>query len=461
MADARPAPPAAVPADDAVDALRARLRGPLLGPGDGGYDAARSVWNASIDRRPAAIARCAGAADVAAGVTFAREHGLLVSVQGGGHNVAGTAVCDGGLLLDLSAMKGVRVDPQRRTARAEPGLTWGELDHEAQAFGLATVGVDVSSVGIAGLTLGGGFGWLVRSHGLACDNLLSVDVVTADGRFLTASAAENADLFWGVRGGGGNLGVVTSFEYRLHPVGQLLAGVLIYPLAQAKEVLGFYREQTSTAPDELTVWAILLTAAHGAHEVALLVCYNGTGPAAERAVQPLREFGPPLEDHVGSISYREVQTMFDAAFPPGRQGYWKSSYLGELGDDAIDAMVARYPSVPSPQSAVLIEHLGGAVSRVGRDETAFDGRDAPYSFLVVSVWPDAKDSEQNVRWTDELWQAMQPFASGGVYVNYLGEEGQDRVEAAYGRNYERLVALKTKYDPTNAFRCNQNVRPAG
>jgi FAD/FMN-containing dehydrogenase len=445
----------------AVQEFAAALRGPLIQPGDPDYDAARTVWNAMIDRRPALIARCAGAADVIAAVTFAREHGRLLSIKGGGHNVAGTAVGDDGLMLDLSAMKGIRIDPLRRTARAEPGLTWGELDAEAQAFGLATIGVDVSSVGIAGLTLGGGFGWLVRSYGLACDTLLSVDIVTADGRLLTASATENTDLFWGLRGGGGNFGVVTSFEYQLHPVGQLLAGLLLYPLTMANEALRFYREVTRTAPDELTVWAILLTAPDGSQMIALFVCYNGAGAVAEQAVQPLRDVGPPVADHIGPMSYRAVQTMFDAAFPAGRQSSWKSSFLGELSDDAIETIVTQFATVPSPQSAVLIEHLGGAVSRVGNDETAFNNRDAPYSFLIVSVWPDATQSAQNIQWTDEFWRAMQAFASGGVYVNYLGVEGADRVQAAYGRNYERLVALKTQYDPTNLFRVNQNIPPRG
>jgi FAD/FMN-containing dehydrogenase len=459
MADTQAAPVGSIVDDRAAQALRDRLRGPLLLPGDDGYDAARTVWNARIDRRPALIARCAGAADVIAAVTFAREHGLPLSIKGGGHNAAGTAVCDHGLLLDLARMKGLRVDPLRRTARAEPGLTWGELDAEAQAFGLATIGVDVSTVGIAGVTLGGGFGWLVRKHGLACDNLLSVDIVTADGRLLTASATENADLFWGVRGGGGNFGVVTSFEYRLHPVGQLLAGLLLYPLTQAKDALRFYREFTSTAPDELTVWAILLTAPDGAPTLALLVCYDGPGAAAQRAVQPLRDFSPPLADHVGPMSYRALQTMFDAAFPSGRQGYWKSSYLGALGDEAIDILAAQFATVPSPQSAVLIEHLGGAVGRVGTEETAFHDREAPYSFLIVSVWPGPAEAARNIQWTDGFWRAMHAGASGGVYVNYLGEEGADRVKAAYGRNYARLSALKAKYDPTNLFRLNQNIPP--
>jgi len=444
----------------AVQAFAATLRGSLIQPGDPGYDLARTVWNALIDRHPALIVRCAGAADVIAGVTFAREQGLLLSIKGGGHNVAGTAVCDDGLLLDLSSMKSIRIDPPRRTARAEPGVLWGELDAEAQAFGLATIGVDVSSVGIAGLTLGGGFGWRVRHYGLACDTLLSVDIVTADGRLLTASATEHPELFWGLRGGGGNFGVVTSFEYQLHPAGELLAGLLLYPVSMATEVLTFYREFTKTAPDALTVWAILLTATDGAHLLALLVCYDGSGPAAEEAVQPLRDFGPPLADHLGPMTYREVQTLFDAAFPAGLHSSWKSSYLRELSDDAITTMMAQFATVPSPQTAVLVEHLGGAVSRVDTDETAFPDRDAPYSFLIVSVWPDATHSTQNIQWTDEYWGAMQPFASGGVYVNYLGEEGPDRVKAAYRRNYDRLGALKSAYDPANLFRVNQNIPPA-
>jgi len=443
-----------------VEAFAATLRGPLIQVGDPGYDTARTVWNARIDRHPALIVRCAGAADVIAGVTFAREHGLLLSIKGGGHNIAGTAVCDDGLLLDLSSMTGIRIDPQRPTARAEPGVLWGELDAEAQAFGLASIGVDVSSVGIAGLTLGGGFGWRVRHYGLACDTLLSVDIVTADGRLLTASATEHPDLFWGLRGGGGNFGVVTSFEYQLYPAGELLAGLLLYPVTMAHEVLTFYREFTTTAPDALTVWAILLTAADGAPMLALLVCYDGFGPGAQQAVQPLRDVGPPLADHLGSMSYREVQTLFDAAFPAGRQSAWKSSYLGEFSDEAIATMVTQFAAVPSPQSAVLVEHLGGAVSRVGTNETAFAGRDAPYSFLIVSVWPDATQSAQNIQWTDECWQAMQPWASGGVYVNYLGDEDPARVKAAYGRNYDRLIAVKNKYDPTNLFRVNQNIPPA-
>jgi FAD/FMN-containing dehydrogenase len=446
--------------DDVVRDLNDRLRGALLLPHDDDYDAVRAVWNAAIDRRPAAIVRASDAADVIAAVHVARAHGLPIAVRSGGHNIAGDAACDGGLMLDLSLMKDVRVDAHRQTAHAAPGLTWGELDAAAQEAGLATIGVDVSTVGIGGVTLGGGFGWLVRSYGLACDTLRAVEIVTADGRLLTASADEHPDLFWAIRGGGGNFGVVTSFEYRLHPVGQLLAGVLLYPLDMASDVLRCYRAHTRSAPDELTLWAILLSGPDGTPLIALFVCYNGVGEAAETVVQPIRAFGPPLEDHVGPMAYRDLQTMFDAAFPAGQQGYWKSSFMHELSDEAIERLVERFASVPSPQSAVLIEHLEGAVGRVASDATAFAHRTVPYSFLIVSVWPDAADAERNTQWTDDLWQAVRSSSSDGVYVNYLGDEGQDRIRAAYGANYERLVALKNQYDPTNLFRVNQNVVPS-
>jgi FAD/FMN-containing dehydrogenase len=459
MADTQAAPTRSLLTDDTLRLLSTRLRGSLLRPDTDGYDAARSVWNAAIDRRPAAIIQAINPDDVIATVNTARENSVSVSVRSGGHNIAGDAVCDGGLMLDLSLMKGVEIDSQRRTCRAEPGLTWGELDLEAQKSGLATIGVDVSTVGIGGVTLGGGFGWLVRSYGLACDTLRSVEIVTADGRLLTANTTENADLFWAVRGGGGNFGVVTSFEYELHPVGQLLAGVLFYPLEMASDVLRFYREQTRTAPDELTLWFILLSGPDEKPMTALFVCYNGAGEEAEATIRPIREFGPPLEDHIGPMSYRDLQTMFDAAFPAGRQAHWKSSMLREISDESIESIASRFASVPSPQSAVLIEHLEGAVSRIGNDASAFPHRAVPYSFLIVSAWPVPADSARNIRWTDHLWQAVQLASPDEVYVNYLGDEGQNRVRAAYGTNYDRLVALKARYDPTNIFRVNQNIAP--
>jgi hypothetical protein len=355
-----------------VEALEASLHGALLRPGDGDYDAARALWNAMHDRHPALIVRCAGVADVMTAVNFARTHGIPVAVRGGGHNVAGTGSCDGGLMLDLSRLKGVRVDPVGQTARAEPGLTWGELDHETQAFGLATTGGICSEAGIAGLTLGGGFGWLMRKYGLALDNLLAVDVVTADGQLRTASATENADLFFGIRGAHSNFGVVTSLEYRLHPVGPtVLAGMVLHPLEKAGEVLRFYREHTSRAPDEMSAWAALLTSPDGHPMVAILACYIGPAEVGEQVVQPLKEFGPPLADLIQPMPYVRAQSLIDGAFPPGRCSYWKSSLLNGLSDDAIDTVVTGFREATSPYSSVLVEQLGGAVNRVRPDGTAF------------------------------------------------------------------------------------------
>jgi FAD binding domain/Berberine and berberine like len=450
--------------DTAIEAFRSRVRGELLCPVDVGYDDARKVWNGMIDKRPALIARCAGVADVIQCVNFARAHQLLVAVRGGGHNVAGHAVCDGGLMLDLSRMKGMRVDPMRCAARAEPGLTWGEFDHETQAFGLATTGGQVSTTGIAGLTLGGGWGYLARKYGLASDNLLSVDLVTADGQLLTASATEHADLFWGVRGGGGNFGVVTSLEYQLHPVGPVLAGFVVYPFEKAREVLMFYREFTKTAPDELASGAVLLTMPDGIAVAAIPVCYSGPIAEGERILKPLRAFGPPLVDQIGPIPYTAAQKLIDGFYPPGLQQYWKSSFLKEISDATIDTMVAYCAHRPSPLCHVVLEHtLGGAVSRVDREATAFNHRDVQYSFLSLGVCTDPAEAGKCVRWARECWEAMQPFATGGVYVNYLGreaDEGADRIKAAYGaEKYRRLVALKNTYDPTNLFRLNQNIKP--
>jgi FAD/FMN-containing dehydrogenase len=446
-----------------VETLKKQLRGELLRPGDDAYDNARKVWNGMIDRRPALIARCVGVGDVAACVDFARDHDLLLAVRGGGHNVAGNAVCDGGLVVDLSPMRSVQVDPKTRTARAEPGVTWGDFDRESQAFGLATTGGYVSSTGIAGLTLGGGLGWLMGKFGLSCDNLLSVDVVTADGRVVTASDTENADLFWAVRGGGGNFGIVSAFEYRLHPVGQLFGGLLIHPFERAKEALRFFRDFAMSAPDELTSAAGLLTSPEGARAVAIVLVHSGSLEEGARLLQPIREFGPPIEDHIGAMSYEEVQTMLDATVPAGLRYYWKSSFLSGLSDDGIDILVECFGDVPSPQSQVLIERLGGAVSRVGRDETVFDHRDAPFNLLVMSAWSDAARDRVNLAWARETWEAMQLLSSGGVYVNYLGQEadeGIERIKAAYGpEKYERLVTIKSKYDPQNLFRMNQNIKP--
>jgi FAD/FMN-containing dehydrogenase len=444
-----------------IAALAASLGGPLLRPGDDGYDAARQIFNGMIDRRPALIARCTATGDVVKAVRFAREQGLVVSVRGGGHNVAGNAVCDGGLMIDLSPMKGIRVDPAARTVRAQAGLTWREFDRECQAFGLASTGGLISSTGIAGLTLGGGFGLLGRSYGMACDNLISADVVLADGTVVTASADEHADLFWGLRGGGGNFGVVTSFEYRLHPVGPILGGMLLYPLERAKDVLRAFREFNASAPDASSVFAVLMTTPEGAQVLALIVCYNGPIEQGEALLRPLRERTSPLDDLVAPIRYEQMQTLTDEGFPFGLQNYWKSEFLKNLPDEAIDLVVDRFAATPSPLSAVVLEQFGGAYRRVAPDATAFGHRDLDYNFLIISRWEDPADADRNVRWARDLWDAVRPFAAGAVYVNYLegGQEGASRIRAAYGANYDRLVALKDRFDPTNFFRLNQNIQP--
>jgi hypothetical protein len=452
--------PASKPIEEgAVREFAAGLRGEIVRPEEDGYDAARAVFNGMIDKRPALIVRCAGTSDVIRGVDFAHAHDLLLAVRSGGHNVAGKAVCDGSLMLDLSPMKGMRVDPARRRARAQSGLTLGEFDHETQAFGLATPLGVVSMTGIAGLTLGGGLGWLNGKHGLACDNLLSADVVTADGRLLTASEEENEDLFWGIRGGGGNFGVVTSFEYRLHPVGPVLAGGLRYPAAKARDVLRFYHEFASGCPDELSTSALLGRAPDGSLVAGITVCYCGAIEEGERVLRPLRAFGSPLEDGIRPMAYTALQSAPDQGFSPGQQHYWKSSNLEHLSDEAIEVMVRLVKEMPSPSSGVGLQQMHGAASRVDPAATAFPHRDEHYDLLILSQWANPADSEENVRWTRELFEAMQPFVGKGVYVSNLGEEEGDRVKEAYGEHYERLVALKDRYNPTNLFRLNQNVKP--
>ena len=439
--------------------FRNTLRGELLTPGDDGYDAARTIWNAMIDNRPALIARCRGAADVMAAVGFARDHGLSLSIKGGGHNVAGKAVCNDGLMIDLSLMKSIRVDPSARTARVEPGVTWGDLDQETHAFGLATPGGVVSSTGIAGLTLGGGQSWLTGKYGLTIDNLLAADVVLADGSLVRASADENPDLFWALRGAGANFGVVTSFEYRLHPVQTVIGGMVIHPFDRAREVLRFYREFSKNQPDELTTYAAILTGPDGNLVVALVVCYTGDLEEGERILAPLRHFGPPVADMIGQMPFPAQQALIGASFPDGRLNYWKSGLTDTISDQAIETIVEHAARVPSPFTATVFADCHGAYRRVANSETAYSHRHLQYDLVILSAWTDPAETERNIRWTRDFFAALEPELSGGVYVNDLGDEGSERVRHAYGENYERLVALKTQYDPTNLFRLNQNIAP--
>jgi hypothetical protein len=449
--------------------FRAGLRGSLLQPGDAGYDAARRVWNGAIDRKPALIARCAGPADVLATVNFARTNQLLVSVRGGGHNVTGNAVCDGGLMIDLSPMKGIRVDRQRRTVTAQAGATWGDLDHETQAFGLATTGGQISTTGIAGLTLGGGLGWLMRKCGLVVDNLLSADVVTADGRFLTASATEHADLFWGLRGGGGNLGLVTSFEYRLHPIGPIVTGgVILHPAERAADALRFYREHMAKAgDDEMVVFAFqsappapfVPTSLHGAPVVGFALCHVGSLDEGKQAADRLRAFGRPLVEQIGPMPYTAVQKMMDEAMPFGRHVYLRSDHLTGLGDDVIETCVRHTTPMTTPLSVAVLIPLGGAVARVGEHDTAFSHRTTPFDIDIFGIWTDSRESDRHLAWGRGFGAALQPF-SRGVYINEMGSEGDERIRAAYHpANYARLVTLKNQYDPTNFWRMNQNIKP--
>ncbi|HEX6903887.1 MAG TPA: FAD-binding oxidoreductase [Thermoanaerobaculia bacterium] len=454
----------------AAEAARKACRGEVLAPGDAPFDAARRVYNGAVDRRPAAIVRCAGVADVVAAVRLARAHGLPLAVRGGGHSAAGFGVCDGGLVADLSAMKGVRVDPGRRTAEAQAGLTWGELDHETQAFGLATTGGRISSIGIAGMTLGGGYGWLMRRHGLAVDNLLAADLVTADGGLLTASAAENADLFWGLRGGGGNFGVVTALTYRLHPVGPTVTGgMAFYAAERARELLYAWRDFAAASSEDLATQLnfLLLPPAPfvpphlvGAPVVAVPVCHLGPPEAAARDLAPLREWGP-LIDRIRPLPYARLQRLYDAAGAFGHLTYGRSGHLPRLGDDAVEALAAVYATgLTSPCSIVMLSPLGGAVARVGEHSTAFSFRRTAFDLAVQAVWSDARESRRHIRWADAAWTLMRPFTRG-VYVNELGDEGPERVREAYNpRTWRRLVELKRRYDPDNLFRLNHNIDPA-
>ena len=454
---------------DILTALRPELRGSLCLLDEAGYDEARTIWNAMIDRRPSAVVRCAGASDVMRAVRLARDNGLLVAVRGGGHNISGNAVCEGGLLIDLSPMRSVRVDPKKRTARVEPGVTLGEFDKEAQAFGLATpLGIN-STTGVAGLTLGGGFGWLSRKFGFTVDNLVSADVVTADGALVQASAVENPDLFWAIRGGGGNFGVVTSFEFKLHPVGpNLTSGLIVHPFARARELLAGYREVAAAAPDELTAWVVLRKApplpflpaeVHGKEILVFAVCYAGEPANAEKALAPLRALGEPIADVIGVQPYAAWQTAFDPLLTPGAFNYWKSHNFTALSDGLLDTLVDYVGTLPTEECEIFIGQVGGASSRIDADATAYPHRDTNFVMNVHTRWRERGDEQTAIKWAREFFAATAPHATGGVYVNFMPEDETERVPGAYGSNYTRLAALKAKYDPDNLFRLNQNVQP--
>jgi FAD/FMN-containing dehydrogenase len=445
------------------------MRGEVLRPGDADYDSVRRIWNGMFDRRPALIARCTGVADVIASVNFGRDHNLSLAVRGGGHSMPGQSVCDDGLVIDLSLMNGVWVDPTNRTVRAQGGCLWGAVDHETAAFGLATVGGTVSHTGIGGLTLGGGFGWLGRKYGFAVDNLLSVDMVTADGRFLTVHADQNADLFWAIRGGGGNFGVATSFEYRLHEVGPIVvAGMALFPAERAGEIARAYRDIMASAPDELTLALVYLSAppapfvppeAVGAPMIAIAGCYAGGIEEGQRAVEPVRALGP-LVDLIGPMPYAAFQTIIDQANPHGIQYYNKSHYFADLSDEVLDTFLAQAAGKTSPLSYLLLFPFGGATSRSLGGDTAMGYRDTKYIFVLMSAWLDASESDRHIRWSRDVAAALEPFGTGGIYVNDLNDDAPDRVKAAYEpATYRRLVEVKNKYDPENLFRLNQNIKP--
>ncbi len=453
-----------------IEGLRPRLRGPLLLPGEPGYDEARSIWNAMIDRRPGLIARCLGTADVVACVHFAREHGLTLSVKGGGHNISGLAVCDGGLMLDMSLMRGVWVDPAARVARAQAGCLLGDVDRETQLHGLAAVLGFVSNTGIAGLTLGGGFGYLTRRFGWTSDTVLSMEVVTAEGRVVRASETENADLFWGLRGGGGNFGVATSFDYRLYPVGpEIMAGAIAWRAEEAPAVFERVLALAAEAPPELALVVGLRQAppapwlakeVHGQSIVALFVCHSGPVEEGEKLLAPLKALGAPVGDMLQRRTYVSQQSLLDATQPKGRRYYWKSEYLPGIEPEMLAGLADHAQRIPSPHSAILLFPIGGALQGLPEDHSPAGNRDAAYVLNISSAWERAEDDAANIEWARAAWRDLRRFSTGGTYVNFLTEEEVgERIHAAYGGNFERLVEVKTRWDPDNLFRMNKNIAP--
>ncbi|MBN3906160.1 MAG: FAD-binding oxidoreductase [Nostoc sp. NMS1] len=455
--------------NETIEGLKTNVKGHLVLPNDPSYDEVREIWNAMIDRRPAVIVQCAEADDIPHVITFARENGLEISIRGAGHNIAGNAVCDNGVMIDLSTMTNVRIDAQKRRAYVEPGATLGNFDSSAQVHGLATpVGVN-STTGIAGLTLGGGFGWLTRKYGMTIDNLISAEVITADGNKIRTSENENADLFWAIRGGGGNFGIVTEFEFALHPVGpEILAGLIVFPFSQAKQVLTQYRQFAESAPEELNVWVVLRKApplpflpenVHGKEVIVLSVFYVGDIVEGEKLIKPLRSFGDAYGEHIGVQPYVEWQQTFDPLLTRGARNYWKSHNFTELRDGVLDAIAEFAGKLPSPQCEIFIGLIAGASNRVSADATAYYNRDAKFVLNVHGRWDDVAHDEICTAWAREFFQASAPYASAGGYVNFMTEEEGDRVVAAYGSNYDRLVQIKKRYDPENIFHLNQNIKP--
>jgi FAD/FMN-containing dehydrogenase len=451
-----------------VQALAARLRGGLMRPGDAGYEQATQVYNAMIDKRPAFIAHCVDVADVMAAVNFAREHDLTLAVRGGGHSGPGLGTCDDGLVIDLAGMKGIRVDPAARTVRVEGGCTWGEVDHATHAFGLATPSGFVSTTGVGGLTLGGGIGYLARSLGLTIDNLLGVDVVLADGSFVTASADEHADLFWAVRGGGGNFGVVTSFLFQLHPISTVYGGPMLWPLEQAAELMKFWRDFILSAPENITGWFAFITVPpappfpepyHLKKMCAIVWCYTGPLEQADKAFQPIRAKMPPAVDFAGPIPWPVLQSLFDALYPKGLQWYWKADFFNELSDKAIDLHVKYSAQLPTMHSTMHLYPINGAVHRASASDTAFSYRDANFAEVIVGVDPDPANNARMIQWARDYWLALHPYSAGGGYINMMMDEGADNVKAAYRDNYARLSQIKAEYDPGNLFHVNQNIKP--
>jgi hypothetical protein len=442
-----------------IEAFEGDFHGQVILPDDAGYDKARRIWNASIDKHPGLIARCSGVVDTVHAVKFARANDLLVAVRSGGHNVAGRALCDDGIVIDLSGMKGIFVDPQVRTVRVQAGATLGDVDRETSMHALAVPTGVVSETGIAGLTLGGGVGWLVRKYGLTCDNVLSCEVVTAEGEVVTASNEINADLFWGLRGGGGNFGIVTSFLYQAHPVSTVLGGLIAYARDQAPALFRHYRDFMATAPDELTAYGGLISMPDGTPAAGVMVCYCGDLTQGERVLEPLRAFGSPVFDAIQPIPFLRMQKLAGEMSPDGTHNYLRSTFIKDLSDEVVDLIIEHGNWMESRLSRIVIQFFGGAAGRVGAADTAFAQRQAEYNVAIEAQWTDATESEKHIGWTRALSDALRPFSSNGYLLNFLGDEEPDAIRAAFGRNYARLVELKTKYDPTNFFSLNQNVAP--